>query len=248
MGESDDRHGEEVAAPPARKQSADVRSERLTKVLPRSSATDALADLASCWADLARAAALTRSVRALKRSGESTAVLTGLTEAAIMSYGRCFAGGRRRQLDENMVPAGSLPTHRVVMSLRHRFTAHSVNEMNQAVVVANTDDWPSMTAVRALVYRSELPPSLAYDIETLIVILRDELACRIDAARIAVHSEASARSVSSLVALADVKVNPSRPSGFAFNTIRKPGQSTGTFKVPFAVGPDAGPAGTITNV
>ncbi|WP_153001769.1 hypothetical protein [Curtobacterium oceanosedimentum] len=88
-----------------------------TKALPSGTETDRFANLAGCWADLRLAIELLKAALGIDRGADvDGTVISGLGEAAVMSYARCFNKGRRQHLTEHVVPDDSLPVHRLVLA------------------------------------------------------------------------------------------------------------------------------------
>jgi len=76
-----------------------------TKALRSGPETHKFADLVGCWADLRLAAALLNGARDVNPEADDAAtIMSGLGEAAVMSYARCFNKGRRSHLTERVVP------------------------------------------------------------------------------------------------------------------------------------------------
>lgn len=77
-----------------------------------------------------------------------------LTIAAVVRYGRCFKGGvRDKQILIEIVQELS-PTqrrlHGIVLALRDKHIAHSVNSLEENLIGAMVSDNPTQTAVRSI--------------------------------------------------------------------------------------------------
>ena len=61
----------------------------------------------------------------------------GLSRAAIVTYGRCWGGGVRKPLSEDLVPRLTPPSsniHQQVIDIRNKWAAHSVNHFDDVRV------------------------------------------------------------------------------------------------------------------
>ncbi|MBT2502385.1 hypothetical protein [Curtobacterium sp. ISL-83] len=222
-----------------------------TKALPPGAATNKFADLAGCWADLRLTTALLTAARDVDRAADDAAtVISGLGEAAIMSYARCFGKGRRVHLTERVVPEESRIVHRIVLALRDKFTGHAVNAMSQAVVTGQTENWPDRTSIRGLAFRAHVQRSLVIDMMLLVATVRDALADEIEAARLEVQIAHEQIATSDLLRLGDIRVLATAAPGFDFVAARRAGQSSGQIQIPVIdTGQQGGePAATITIV
>jgi hypothetical protein len=99
-----------------------------------------LADATSVLLDLRLAAsALDRLIELLKESSDDDLVKGSLWMTAVVSYARCFIGGRRPPVGESAFEGfheSALGFHRHILALRDKHAAHSVNSFEQVVVGA----------------------------------------------------------------------------------------------------------------
>lgn len=222
-----------------------------TKALPSGTETDRFADLAGCWADLRLATELLSAARSVDPASENAATVTsGLGEAAIMSYARCFSKGRRAHLTEQVVPDDALTVHQLILALRDKFTGHSVNAMSQAVVTGQAENWPELASIRGLAFRAHIQRSLVVDMMLLVATVRDALADHIEASRFAVKFAHDDLDVSGLHQLGDIRIMPASAPDYDFVRARRSGQANGQVLIPMIGGPGAGgePVATITIV
>ncbi|PZF52679.1 hypothetical protein DEJ06_05875 [Curtobacterium sp. MCLR17_051] len=175
---------------------------------------------------------------------------SGLGEAAIMSYARCFSKGRRANLTERVVPEDALPVHQLVLALRDKFTGHSVNAMSQAVVTGQTENWPDRASIRGLAFRAHVQRSLVLDMMLLVATVRDSLADQVEASRLAVQSAHDDLDASGLHRLGDIRLLPASVPDYDFIRARRSGQASGQVLIPMVGVPAAGgePVATITIV
>ncbi|WP_123314191.1 hypothetical protein [Curtobacterium sp. JUb34] len=212
-----------------------------TKALPSGTETDRFADLAGCWADLRLATELLSAARSVDPASENAATVTsGLGEAAIMSYARCFSKGRRAHLTEQVVPEDALIVHQLILALRDKFTGHSVNAMSQAVVTGQTENWPELASIRGLAFRAHIQRSLVVDMMLLVATVRDALADQIEAARLAVKFAHDDLDVSGLHQLGDIRIMAASAPDYDFVRARRSGQANGQVLIPMVGGPGAG--------
>jgi hypothetical protein len=222
-----------------------------TKALPSGTETDRFADLAGCWADLRLATELLTAARSVDPASKNAATVTsGLGEAAIMSYARCFSKGRRAHLTERVVPEDALTVHQLVLALRDKFTGHSVNAMSQAVVTGQTENWPDQASIRGLAFRAHIQRSLVVDMMLLVATVRDSLADQVEASRLAVQFAHNDLDVSALQQLGDIQILPASAPDYDFVRARRSGQASGQILIPMVGVPGAGgePVTTITIV
>jgi hypothetical protein len=222
-----------------------------TKALPSGPGTDRLADLRGCWADLRLATELLIAARSVEPASENAATVTsGLGEAAIMSYARCFSKGRRAHLTERVVPEDALTAHRLVLALRDKFTGHAVNAMSQAVVTGQTENWPDPASIRGLAFRAHIQRSLVVDIMLLVATVRDSLADQVEASRLAVQFAHNDLEVSGSRQLGDIRILPASAPDYDFIRARRSGKASGQVLIPMVGVPGSGgePVATIPTV
>ncbi|MBT1610660.1 hypothetical protein [Curtobacterium poinsettiae] len=222
-----------------------------TKALRSGPETDKFADLVGCWADLRLATELLNGARDVNPEAENASTIaSGLGEAAVMSYARCFSKGRRAHLTERVVPEDARPVHRIVLALRDKYTGHSVNAMSQAVVTGQADNWPDPASIRGLAFRALIQRSLVIDMFLLVATVRDSLADEIEAARHKVLLAHADLSTAGLLRLGDVRVVSAPAPGFDFVGARRSGQSSGEIRIPLVGDPATGsePVATLTIV
>ena len=96
---------------------------------------EALEDLTSYRADITGA----REALEAMMEQQDASVRTMLWECAIIRYGRAFMSGVRGFLDKDALVNGlsseSLGTHNLIMAIRNKSVAHSVNDMEANVAV-----------------------------------------------------------------------------------------------------------------
>lgn len=202
-------------------------------VLPRSAATDDLADLGGCNSDLARAIRLLEHART--ELGEIPSqrheVPSAIAEAGVIGYGRCFTTGRRRRLYTDDVPTQARVDHDFAMMLRNSFTAHSVGNLEHNTVVANAEGWPSADAIFALSSRHVLTLHEVERVLKAAAIVRDVVLGWIDAAKSTVLLQNAALKVEDLVKLQQPRMDPMPATSFNYAT-RPMGTGSGVVQIP----------------
>ncbi len=90
-----------------------------------------------------------------------------LSVAACIAYARCFVSGVRQSLDATLLQAADAElrmTHEVVMHLRHRHIAHSVNSFEENSVTVHVEDFfRSSAEVCSAVPRHTRQSGLSFD-------------------------------------------------------------------------------------
>lgn len=208
-----------------------------SRVLPRSEATDLLADVSGCLADLGRAIVLLTAARERLPDNHSpnSAIGAGLAEAGIITYGRCFTTGRRARLGLDSVPEPARVAHELALALRNRFAAHSVNALEQNIVVVNPEEWPAVSAIRGMNFRLNLPRRVTEDVLFAAVVVRDGLQERIEAAKAAVYAELDQLDAAEFATLLTPRLDPVAFEDFDFERERSLGAGRGVVPVPVVV-------------
>jgi len=134
-----------------------------------------LADLISIYNDLSYAIEVLKNLLELfKDESKDNILVQSLWTAALISYVRCFSGGKRFGLSENIfkgLAGDPIGCHRYYKNLRDKHIAHSVNPFEQVVVglvLSEPDDPKQEVKGVAALHLKHISP----DVEGVLTLLR----------------------------------------------------------------------------
>jgi hypothetical protein len=182
---------------------------------------EALADATSVLLDLRLAAtALDRLIKLLGEKSDDDLVKGSLWTTAVVSYSRCFIGGRRPPLGESVFEGfheSALGFHRHLITMRDKHVAHSVNPFEQVAVgaVVGNDEagihrviGMGVLAVKHVMFDDQG----VSDFRHLVGGLESKIAATCKALEAAVLAEAQTRTVEEILAMPRLGITAPGPS------------------------------------